>query len=284
MIYLAASILSSSMIFVVFRIAKNYQSRLSVLITINYFAATLLGVILFRPLKMSSPENSIHLIPYAVLLGVLFTVMFFFIGKSSQKAGITVTTLATKLSLVFPVAFSLIYFNEKLSVLKMMGIVSAIVAVALTVYKKDLKRTNLQFVILPLFIFVGSGFVDSLVKFVQATKISDSEVSYYTTFVFFVALICGAIYLLLSRQLNTKTHFPTLLLGIALGITNFSSLYFLILALNKTGMASSLVFALNNMLIVALSTILGTMVFKEKLNKVNFAGILLALISLYFLL
>lgn len=284
MIYLAASIFSSSMIFVVFRIAKNYQSKLSVLISVNYFAATLLGITLFQPLKTFSPENSIQWIPYAAALGILFTIMFFFIGKSSQKAGITVTTLATKLSLVFPVTFSLVYFHEKLSVLKLAGIVSAIVAVALTVYKKDIKRTNLQYVLLPVLIFVGSGFVDSLVKFVQATKISESEVSFYTTLVFFVALLCGATYLLLSRQWSAKPHFPTLLLGTLLGITNFGSLYFLLQALNKTEMASSLVFALNNMLIVALSTLLGTILFKEKLNMINFAGILLALFSLYFLL
>lgn len=284
MIYLAASILSSSMIFVVFRVAKNYQSRLSVLITVNYLAATLLGIFLLVPHEPIAPERIIRWMPYAVLLGVLFIVMFFFIGKSAQKAGITVTTLAAKLSLVFPVVFSLFYFNEKLSVLKILGIISAVVAVALTVYKKDLRRTNLQFVFLPLTIFVGTGLVDSLVKFVQATKIDNNEVSLYTTLVFFAAFLCGICFLLVSGQLKAKHHFPTLLLGTILGMVNFGSLYFLLQALNKTGMDSSLVFALNNMLIVALTTVLGTLIFKERLNKVNFAGILLALLSLYFLL
>ncbi|MFV0592851.1 MAG: hypothetical protein ACK5M7_15825 [Draconibacterium sp.] len=284
MIYLAASIVSSSLIFVVFRVAKSYQTRLAVLITINYFAATLLGIILFSPLKSITPDTAARWIPYAVLLGLLFILMFFVIGKSAQKAGITVTTLATKLSLVFPVAFSIIYFNEKLSALKMLGIVLAIVAVALTVYKKDLARTKLSLAFLPLLIFVGSGMVDSLVKFVQATKIGTEEASQYATLVFFVAFVCGLIFLLLSKQFQVKFHPPTLVLGTLLGMVNFGSLYFLIQALNKSAMASSLVFALNNMLIVALSTLLGTMVFREKLNKINFAGILLALLSLYFLL
>ncbi len=284
MIYLAASILSSSMIFVVFRLAKNYQSRLAVLITVNYLAATLLGIFLLVPREPVAPERIIRWMPYAILLGVLFIVMFFFIGKSAQKAGITVTTLAAKLSLVFPVVFSLFYFNEKLSVLKIIGIISAVVAVALTVYKKDLRRTNLQFVFLPLTIFLGTGLVDSLVKFVQATKIDNNEVSLYTTLVFFAAFLCGICFLLVSGQLKVKRHFPTILLGTILGMVNFGSLYFLLQALNKTGMDSSLVFALNNMLIVALTTVFGTVIFKEQLNKVNFAGILLALLSLYFLL
>ncbi|MCK3686393.1 hypothetical protein [Maribellus sp. YY47] len=283
MIYLAASILSSSLIFVVFRVAKHYQAKLAVLITINYLAATLLGIFLFEPLETYSTESTIRWIPYAALLGILFALMFFVVGKSTQKAGITVTSLATKLSLVFPVSFSLFYFEEELSFLKLLGIISAVVAVALTVYKKDLKRTNLNYVLLPAFIFIGSGIVDSLVKFVQATKITASEVSLYTTLVFFAALICGTGYLLLSRQWSTRLHLPTLLLGVLLGTANFGSLYFILQALNKTGMPGSLVFALNNMLIVALTTVLGRMIFKEKLNKTNFAGIVLAMISLYLL-
>jgi multidrug transporter EmrE-like cation transporter len=75
-----------------------------------------------------------------------------------------------------------------------------------------------------------------------------------------------------------------LLLGFLLGAANFGSLYFIIKALNKSNLDSSLVFALNNMSVVALTTILGTLLFKERLNKINFVGIALAIISLYFLL
>lgn len=49
-------------------------------------------------------------------------------------------------------------------------------------------------------------------------------------------------------------------------------------------MESSLVFALNNMLVVTLTALLGTLLFHEKLSRINLAGIVLAIISLYFLL
>jgi drug/metabolite transporter (DMT)-like permease len=54
-------------------------------------------------------------------------------------------------------------------------------------------------------------------------------------------------------------------------------------ALNYSNLESSLVFAINNMSIVAFSAILGNLLFKEKLGKLNIAGIIIALISLYFL-
>lgn len=284
MIYLIASILSSSMIYVVFRFAKNYQCRLTSLITYNYLAASILGLLLLNPFQSGNIESVPNWLPFGIILGIMFILMFFLIGRSSQKAGITVTTLANKLSLVFPVLFSLIYYHEEISPLKYIGLGTAFVAVILAVYKKDLRRTNLIYIVLPLLIFFGSGMVDSMVKFVQAEKITDTETSLYTTVVFIVAFICGLLVLGFQRNKNYRFHTPTLLLGILLGVVNFGSLYFIINALNRSGMKSALVFALNNMSVVALSTLLGALLFKEKLNKINFAGIALAIISLYFLL
>ena len=272
------------MIYVVFRIAKNYQCRLTTLITYNYLAATLLGLLLFKPLEAVSLNTVPGWWSYGIALGVLFILMFFLIGRSAQKAGITVTTLANKLSLVFPVLFSLLYYHESVSTIKYIGLGTATLAVLLAVYKKDLRRTNLPYIVLPLLIFFGSGVVDSLVKFVQAEKITSAETSAYTTFVFLVALISGTFLLLFNRPVKWKIHPPTLLLGTLLGIVNFGSLFFIIKALNHTGLKSALVFALNNMSVVALSALLGALLFNEKLNKINFAGIVLAIISLYFLL
>lgn len=284
MIYLLASIFSSSMIYVVFRIAKNYSCNLSTLITYNYLAASVLGLVLFRPAANLSVESTLRWLPFAVLLGVLFIAVFFLIGTSSQKAGITVTTLANKLSLVFPVLFSLIYFNEQIGPLKYIGLATATIAIILTVYKRDIKKTNLLFIFLPVAIFFGSGLVDSIVKYVQAVKISEEEASAYSTVVFMVAFVCGLLLFIIKKNKNYVFRPPTLVLGILLGAVNFGSLYFLINALNKSNMDSSLVFALNNMSIVALSALLGLVLFKEKLNKINFAGLVIAIVSLYFLI
>jgi len=223
--------------------------------------------------------------PFGVALGILFILMFFLLGKSSQKAGISVTTLANKLSLVFPVIFSLIYFNEEITILKYTGLVLAILAVLLTIYKKDVKKTSLSLIALPLLIFFGSGLIDSLIKYVQAVQISAGQAAEFSCFVFFVSFLCGVVISVFNGSNKNKwVHAPTLLLGALLGLANFGSLYFIINALNKSNLESSLVFALNNMSIVALSAIIGAFFFKEKLNKFNIAGIILAILSLYILL
>ncbi len=272
------------MIYVVFRLAKNYSCNLTSLITINYLTATVFGFLLFNSEIKNIWGNLIHWLPFGILLGISFIVMFYLIGNSSQKAGITVTTLANKLSLVFPVLFSLLYFNEEITTIKTIGLFTAFIAVFFTVYKKDLKKTNFIFIVLPVTIFVGSGITDSVVKFIQAVKINADETSIFSSFVFLVAFIIGIIISFLQKQSLKTNHFPTLAFGFLLGIVNFGSLYFIINALNKSELNSSMVFAINNMSIVALSAILGTFLFREKLNKTNIVGILLAILSLYFLI
>ena len=237
-----------------------------------------------KPSASVSFEDNISWLPFAVLLGILFIIMFYLIGASSQKAGITVTTLANKLSLVFPVMFSIVYFNEPVSTVKYIGLTTATIAVVLTVYKKHVKKTNLIFIVLPVLIFLGSGLVDSIVKFVQAVKISDQQTPFYTIVVFFVAFICGSFVTCCSKNKKYTFHLPTIILGTILGLANFGSLYFIIRALNNSSLDSSLIFALNNMSVVAITAIIGTLIFKEKMNKINLAGIILAIVSLYFLL
>ena len=285
MIYLAASIVSSTAIYVIFRWAKNYSCKLNALITINYLTATILGFVFLLRFNIRPFIENNQWLPFGIALGVLYILMFFLIGTSSQKAGITVTTLANKLSLVFPVFFSLFWFDEKITALKYFGLAGAIAAVLLTLYKKDIKKTNLLYFILPVAIFFGSGFIDSFIKYVQAFQISDQQSAAYASFVFFTAFVLGV----LTTTINSigkknRFHTPTFLLGILLGIANFGSLFFILNALNRSNLESSLVFALNNMLIVSLSAVLGYFIFHERLNRINLAGIVLAVLSLYILL
>ncbi len=285
MLFLIASIISSTAIYVIFRWAKNFSCPLDGLITINYLTATILGFAVLMRLDIRPFLENNQWIPFAAGLGLLYILMFFLIGTSAQKAGITVTTLANKLSLVFPVFFSLFWFDEQITPLKIAGIIGAIASVLLTLFKKDVKRTNLFYFMLPLLIFFGSGFIDSYIKYIQTLQITDQLSAAFASFVFFTAFLLGiATNTVKIKNRKVRLHLPTLLLGTLLGMANFGSLYFVLKALTHSKLESSLVFALNNMMIVALSALVGFFIFHEKLNRINFVGIALALVSLYLLL
>lgn len=285
MFYLLLTIISSTSIYVIFRIAKNFSCRLSGLITLNYLVATILGFGVLLEFNIILSPDFESWLPFGVLLGILFIIMFYLIGNSSQKAGITVTTLANKLSLVFPVVFSLIYFQEQIPPIKFTAILTALLAIFLTIFKSDIKKTNWVYLLLPIIIFLGSGITDSVVKFVQAVKINQNESALFSSIVFLVAFILSLIIAIFNKNKNwQQIHTPTLVLGTLLGLVNFGSLFFLINALNKSMLESSLVFAIVNISIVLLSAIIGRFFFDEKLSKINIAGIFLAILSIYFLL
>ena len=286
MIYILLTILCSASIYVIFRLAKNYSCKLSSLITLNYLVASFLGFGILLQFKISLLAESESWLPFALLLGILFILMFYLIGNSSQKAGITITTLANKLSLVFPVLFSLFYFHEQISPIKYIGIISAVIAVFLTVFKSDIKKTNIIYFLLPALIFVGSGVTDSVVKYVQTVKINQSESTIFSSFVFLVAFIISLLIVVFNKKISLKTdfHSPTIIFGVLLGLVNFGSLFFLINALNKSNLKSSFVFTIVNMAIVILSAIIGRLLFFEKLSKINTVGFFLAIVSIYILL
>lgn len=285
MFFLAASILSSTAIYVIFRLAKGYAVTLTPLITINYLAAGILGFAFLMQFDITPfLQKRDWLLPGAIL-GILFIIMFYLIGKSSQKAGITVTTLASKMSLVFPVMFSLYWFDEKITYTKYIGLIVAILAVLLTVYKKDDRKITPGAVTLPIIIFLGGGLIDSLIKFIQAFYLTENGTAAFSTFVFVIAFICGTVAVAYqSKKRWLQFNYPTLVFGILLGMANFGSLYFLILALAKSSLDSSFVFALNNMLIVTFSALTGMLIFKEQMNRINVAGLILALACLFIIL
>ncbi len=285
MIYLLLSILSSSVIFITFKVTERFKTNLIKLITVNYLVAAILGFSFNRhPISILNALTS-EWLPYAVLIGLSFIVMFFLIGYSTRLSGVAVTTIAGKLSMVIPILYSILYFSEKTTVLKISGLIMATIAVLLTSYRPVDKAKNLKLILLPLAIFLGSGITDSIVKYAQSYHVSNSMSLLFPAVVFLTALILGLIFILIKpKSISKNISIAELIGGSILGIANFGSLYFFILALNNSKLDSSIVFGLNNICIVLFSILIGFVLFKEKFSRVNFAGVLMAVIAILILM
>ncbi|BBE15866.1 integral membrane protein [Aquipluma nitroreducens] len=285
MIYLLLSILSSSVIFITFKVTERFKTNLIKLITVNYLVAAILGFSFNRhPISILNVFTS-NWLPFALLIGFSFILMFFLIGYSTRLSGVAVTTIAGKLSMVIPILFSILYFSEKTTVLKISGLVLATIAVILTSYRPIDKAKNIKLIILPIAIFLGSGITDSIVKFAQTYHVPNSMSLLFSAVVFLSALILGLIFILIKpKSLSKNISIAELIGGTILGIANFGSLYFFILALNNSKLDSSVVFGLNNICIVLFSIFIGLVFFKEKFSRVNFAGVFMAVIAILILM
>ncbi len=134
--FLLLCILSSTGIFVIFKTISRFNIPAFPVIVINYLVATLLGLMI-NPgnADFASIINS-RWLPISMIIGIMFILMFFLVAHSTKKAGLSVTTVASKMSVIFPILFSLIIDpSDQLTLMKAAAVLIALGGVVLTVYK-----------------------------------------------------------------------------------------------------------------------------------------------------
>lgn len=284
MITLLLSVLSSSCIYVVFKLFGKYNITTLNALIVNYFIAFVLGLLLQENFSVDALLGVTNKDWFygSMALGALFILVFTLMVMTTQKGGMSVVSVASKMSVAIPVVFVILYYNESLGWLKIAGILLALVSVYLvSVRKKDGLSIDMKYFMYPLLVFLGSGIIESSIKFLENTYVPDDEVSLFSANIFLFACITGLIVFGI-KKLKRETNFKTkdLLGGVVLGIPNYFSIYFFILALRIDGLDSSSIFIINNVSIVLLSTFLGILLFKEKIIAKNWIGIGIAILSI----
>ena len=277
------SICCSSIIFIVFKLFKTYKADTFHAIIVNYFTALGVGLLVNQEPILFEELAQKTWLTGAILLGAFFILIFNLMAATSQNLGVSVASVATKMSLAIPVIAGLILYEEHLNTMQFIGIGLALFAVYFTAYKEKREGLNaeLRTMILPLLVFLGSGIIDTSIKYLQHTMIPENEYSLFSAVVFGFAGLTGILVLLFKNPKTlTRLRPVNILGGVALGIPNFFSIYFLLRALKFDGLNSASVFTLNNVAIVMLTTLLGIVLFRESLSRKNWIGILLAIISI----
>lgn len=281
MLDLLLSILFSSLIFVIFKLFDTHKIQTFYAIIINYITACLVGILFYKkPIQLYEiPKNDWF---YGTLfLGVLFILVFNLMAKTSQRLGVSVASVATKMSFVIPVILGLILYNEKLSFFKTSGVVLAMAAVYFASVKDAPRAIQKRSFLLPVMVFLGSGIIDASIKYMEENHVSTNEFPIFSATVFGVAACTGILFILLrSFDKPLKLNFKNVLGGVALGIPNYFSIFFLLRALQNEALNSASIFTINNVAIVMFSTLLGIVLFKEKISTKNWSGIALAVISI----
>jgi drug/metabolite transporter (DMT)-like permease len=267
---------------VVFKLFDRFRINTLHAIVANYVTACLCGLIAFEENVGFTDTISKDWFPFTVGLGVLFIVIFNLMAITTQRSGLSVVSVATKMSLVIPIIFGLLYYKESLGVLKFVGIVMALFAVYLaSVKSKTGVRVDRRNLIYPLLVFLGSGIIDSSLKYLEDTHVAKNEVALFSSMIFAAAAVSG--FLLLAWQVvrgKFKFEFKSIIGGIFLGIPNYFSVYFLVQALRSDILESSGIFTVNNVAVVMTSTLVGILLFKENLLPKNWIGVLLAILSI----
>jgi len=287
-------IVFSASLIVIFKIAGQRQVRTMPMIVINYWVAALCGFLLWEEVPSAAYVLQAAWLPWALVLGVMFITVFNMIGVSTLRSGIAVTAIAQKMSLAIPILAAVFLFGESLSVVKILGIFLALGSILLTTYKPkklieqdDLSpgKTSISLaLLLPFAVFFGSGSCDTVVTIINKKFLLPKDTDLLNTVLFLTAAVAGTLALLVQVLRGKETlRWRQLGFGIVLGVPNYFSLYFLIKALQRSGLESSVVFPMVNIGVVTTAAVVAYFGFKEHLTGLNILGIVLAIVAIYIL-
>lgn len=285
MLYLLLSILTASSLIIIFRLYGLWGIRSRDAIVVNYFVAGTMSLLTNADGTsfLSGPNEPWF--PYALIMGFLFISIFNVMALSANLIGVSVTSVANKMSLVIPVLFAIIYLNESLNWLKIIGLLLAIAGVYLT--SKTEGRSDVKVkaaYLLPLIVFIGSGLIDTLFKYNELYTLGANGLNAFLAWIFYLSFLIGLVMLAYARiRAGEVFQNKAIWGGLLLGIPNFASGYFLVKTLAVPGFESSVIFPVNNMAIVTISALVGILFFKEKMSKQNIAGIILSIVAIAFI-
>lgn len=281
MIDIILTILTFTSMLILFKLFERFKVDNLQAIVVNYITAGICGVFImgnkfdFEDLFISDYS------PYAFIVGLLFIFTFNLIAFGTQKIGIAITTVANKMSMIIPVVAGIYFFNEQLNIVKIIGIVIALIAIYFTSTTGGKLSFNKKYLWLILVILIGQGIADTTFNIARATTSAHNNIGSFFSAIFFCSSILGFVFLLLEIvRGKTNFHLKSLLWGIVLGIPNFATLFFFFRSLQHSGLESSQVFPIINMGVIILSSIMGIILFKEKLQRENWTGVLLAVVAI----
>nr|MBC7611720.1 EamA/RhaT family transporter [Pseudopedobacter sp.] len=279
MIYIIFAIFCSVVVSVNFKLFKRYYTNAYQAIVFNYPTAALFCYFFFKPDLSAKPtiENWLLFLVIAVLL----ISIFYFIGKSIETSGIVLTSIAQRLSLIIPVISAFLIFGETSTTVKIIGLIIGLIAIYAS---KPSGKANMKDIVswYPIIVFLGTGIMDILFNIL--TKFDEISFTAALVYIFSISTIIGFASLIYQKIRGTLQFQPkTILAGMILGIFNFGSIFFYIKALQIESDQPSVVFASLDIGVITLGSLVGIILFKEKLSKLNMIGLVLALAAIIIL-
>ena len=283
-----ATIVSTVFIYLLFPSFKRWGVQTAWAITVNYFVAATLGWTLAGGgSAVSQALNSTWILPLSVL-GALFYPLFQLTARCSQEFGVSVATIASKLSMAIPVlVLAFVDGMDGINWGQWVGMALAFPAVWLSASSGNDREEDLPAAAphqnlwwIPVTMFFGSGCIDLMFGWFS-TDPSLDEPGMQMAFASVPFTLGGIVGLF--DQFRRGLGMPKrrdLLGGLTLGVTNFGSLYFLLLAFDSGMFERAMVVPLLNLSVIVLATIGGIYLLKDIPNQKARWGVALATASI----
>ncbi|KZC43423.1 MULTISPECIES: EamA family transporter [Rhodanobacter] len=279
MIYVLLSVACSVLVSVLLKLARRFGIDVGQAIAWNYVVAGALTTWLLQPTPVSLRGPGVPWLALAAL-GILLPTIFLALAASVRHAGIVRSDAAQRLSLLLSLLAAFALFGEQLTAFKALGVVLGLLALLGMVWRSghDNAERGTAGWLYPLAVFTGFGVIDILFKRVAQAGV---PLGASLQAMFALALLV-AFALQLWRRARGQTRFTArnALAGLLLGLANFGNILFYLRGHRALPEHPALVFASMNLGVVALGALVGLLLFRERLSRLNLAGVALALLAI----
>lgn len=281
MIYLILAIASSSLISIFMRLSENHIKNEMGMFMASYALCAALAV---GFMDKSAPQlllgtHDQHLtVILGIITGAFFLGGFLFLKYNMKYNGIVLSSTFIKLGVLIPTIMAIVVFGEVLSVLQIVGIAIAIVAIIIINFEKEphgsnsigeSKNGNKKILLLVLLLLGGLG--DSMSNIFEKLG-PDSGKDGFLLLTFFTAFVITIAIVILGKKKLCKAD---ILFGLLVGVPNYFSARFLLASLGS--LEAVIVYPTYSVGTMVVVTIVGVIAFREKISKQK--GLALGLIA-----
>ena len=260
MLYLLLAIVSSALISLLMRLSERYRKNPTSMLAVNYLMCSLLAIAFSGQLTLFPKAEGL---PVTLLLGsicgALFLGSFLLLQWNTARNGVALSATFMKLGVLVPTLLSALVFGENLTVLRILGVAAAVAAIVL-MQGKGQKEAGGSMAGLVVLLLAG-GLSDSMSKIYEEWG-SAALKDQYLLYTFFVALILCVVLCAFRKQ---TLCWQDILFGLLIGIPNYFSARFLLLALAQ--LPAVVVYPSFSVGTIVLVTLAGVLFFKEKLSR-----------------
>jgi len=276
MIYLGLAILSSAMVSVCMRLSTNRVKGNVAMLAMNYLmclglACVFTGAGNLLPVSDSLPQTLL----LGLIHGILYLVSFVSMQRNVVVNGVVLSATFMKLGLLVPMVVSVLFFREFPAIVQIIGFCLAVAAILLINLKQDSRsvKSPLGLVLL----LLTGGMADAMSKIYEelGNQALSEQFLVYTFIAAFVLCLCLT---LLKRQ---RIGWLELGYGLLIGIPNFFSARFLLLALRYV--PAVITYPTYSVATILLVTLIGVLVFHERLSRRQWVALGMILAALILL-
>lgn len=273
MMYLLLGILSSALVSICMRLSeRKIRSNLGML-TVNYLTCTVLAAMYTRNWTMGRELYATG--GLGLVNGVLYLTSFILLQRNVRRSGVVLPATFMKLGLLVSMVVSVCLFGERPSFLQSMGFVLALGAILLINYQKGEGKGKFRMGLV--WLLLCGGMADAMSKIYEEIG-WQALAPQFLFFTFGTALPLCAVLMLSKDERAGKWEW---LFGLLVGIPNFFSSKFLLRALEDiVAVVAYPVYSVATILVV---TLVGVLVFRERLEKKQWLGLGMILAALVLL-